>query len=68
MSLYESGCPDRLCVRGFAGQNGAYVFDEELDGKLVTEGSSEKKNSRPGELGEGPTPSIARPICGPRNN
>ena len=30
-----------------------YIFDEELDGKLLTEGPNEKENSRTGELGEG---------------
>ena len=30
-----------------------YVFDEELGGKLITEGPNEKEISYPGELGEG---------------
>ena len=41
------------CVGGLVGQNGVYIFGEELDGKLVTEGPDEKDVSRPGELGEG---------------
>ena len=40
-------------MRGLAGQNWIYVFGEELDGKLVTEGPNEKENPCPGELGEG---------------
>ena len=43
-----------------------YVFGEELNSKLVTEGPNEKNNFYPGELGDGTTPSMIRPKCGPK--
>ena len=30
--LYESGCPDKLCVGNLEEQNGTYILGDELDG------------------------------------